>query len=57
MTFANLLQKLIQIETAAAPGDLRAVHALSIEAQELMLKLERHLIDQLEQGSHPMKAA
>ena len=57
MSFATLLRKLIQIETAAAAGDLGAVHALTIEAEELLLRLESHLIDQLKRPTRSDMAA
>jgi hypothetical protein len=50
MTFETLLQKLLAIEAAAAQEDLRAVRALTIEAEDMMLRIERDLIERLERA-------
>lgn len=57
MSFAVLLAKLLQIETVAATGDLGAIHALVIEAEDMVLKLERDLIDELDRRRDFRKAA
>jgi hypothetical protein len=50
MSFATLFEKLLEIEKAAVSGDFSAVHALTIEAEELMLQLEREVMDQFEKS-------
>lgn len=47
MTFATLLDKLIQIEVAASAQDFASVRALTLEAEEMVLHLEREIIDVL----------
>lgn len=48
MTFATLLDKLIQIEVAASAGDFASVRSLTLEAEEMVLHLEREIIDVLQ---------
>lgn len=57
MDFAKLLEKLLQIEMAAAKGDFSVIHALTIEAEELAIDLEREMIDRLEKQRDPGLAA
>jgi hypothetical protein len=48
MNFAALFEKLLEIEKAAATGDYCIVHGLVVEAEGLMLDLERQAINLLE---------
>ncbi|HKR26239.1 MAG TPA: hypothetical protein VJS11_02250 [Acidobacteriaceae bacterium] len=52
MTFATLLDKLIQIEVAASAGDFASVRSLTLEAEEMVLHLEREIIDVLHEKAH-----
>lgn len=47
MTFATLLDKLIQIEVAASAQDFARVRSLTLEAEEMVLQLEREIIEAL----------
>jgi hypothetical protein len=57
VSFATLFEKLLQIERAAATGDIALVRALAIEAEEQVLQLERELIEQFEKQSDLRRAA
>lgn len=52
MTFATLLDKLIQIELAASAQDFARVRSLTLEAEEMVLHLEREIIDVLHERAH-----
>jgi hypothetical protein len=47
MIFAALLDKLIAIEQAACRQDFAAVEVLTLEAEELLLSVEKHCIEEL----------
>jgi hypothetical protein len=55
MTFETLLEKLLDIERAAVIGDTGGVLNLAIAAEEMVLQLERELIDSL--TDRPRRAA
>jgi hypothetical protein len=55
MTFETLMRKLFEIERAAVTGDVGAILSLTFEAEDMMLQLERELIDTLRRI--PQKAA
>jgi hypothetical protein len=55
MTFETLFDKLLEVERAAATGDFGVILGLTIEAEGMVLQLERELIDTLSCG--PPKAA
>lgn len=48
MTFALLLEKLLQIESAAASGDAAITRVLTMEAEKILLQLQRDTIDGLQ---------
>ncbi|HLJ79354.1 MAG TPA: hypothetical protein VKT75_18195 [Acidobacteriaceae bacterium] len=52
MTFATLLDKLIQIEAAAQAQDFVSVRALTLEAEEMVLHLERDILEALHEKAH-----
>ena len=55
MTFQTLFDRLLEVERAAATGDFGVILGLTIEAEGMVLQLERELIDVLSGG--PGKAA
>jgi hypothetical protein len=57
MIFAALLDKLIAIEQAACRRDFAAVEVLMIEAEELLLGVEKHCIKELRSKNQLGKAA
>lgn len=52
MTFATLLNKLIDIEIAASAQDFTGVRSLTLEAEEMVLQLEREIIEALREKAH-----
>lgn len=47
MTFSTLLNKLIDIEIAASAQEFARVRSLTLEAEEMVLQLEREMIEAL----------
>ena len=52
MTFATLLAKLMELETAVSVGNLAGARSLAFEAQDMLLQMERETIEDLRRRSY-----